>query len=138
VFRMFSTAAAILFEYQLFGGIDFIQAAPVVAVLIPAIFMIFIGNLCGRSLIALDMQKKSMFLYFFGAILNIVTNLIFIPKYGFIAAAWTTVATEAFVTIGMCFLLYKNNVFKINFMPILKRIILTIILSVFFLIEFNL
>lgn len=46
-------------------------------------------------------------------IFNIVVNLIFIPKYRYIGAAWVTTATEFLVTFFMLILIYKT----INYLP---------------------
>lgn len=41
--------------------------------------------------------------------INIILNFIFIPQYGGVAAAWTTVASNAFVSIGYIFIMIKNK-----------------------------
>lgn len=86
---------------RLVGGEAFVLSGGVLQILTVAIFMIFFGNLGGNALIALDLQKKGMWIYLSGAVFNIITNIIFIPEYGYIAAAWTTVITEIIVTIAM-------------------------------------
>jgi len=97
----------------LVGGSDFAVSASVLNILTPAIGLIFLGNLFGSSIIALDKQKTGAWIYFLGMIFNIVTNLIFIPKYRYVGAAWTTTATEFLVTLCMSILIYK----AINYLP---------------------
>lgn len=92
----------------LVGGKDFSGSAPVLSVLSFAIGLIFLGNLFGNSIIALDKQKIGAWIYFGGMIFNIVTNLIFIPKYRYVGAAATTLATEFLVTVLMLFLISKT------------------------------
>ncbi len=92
----------------LIGGSDFNASASVLNVLSLAIGLIFLGNLFGNSVIALNKQKSGAWIYFAGMIFNIVTNLIFIPKYRQVGAAWTTTATEFLVTILMIMLIYKT------------------------------
>jgi len=92
----------------LIGGRDFIDSASVLKILSIAVGLIFFGNLFGSSIIALNKQKIGAYIYLSGMIFNIITNLIFIPKYSYFGAAWTTVATELLVTILMFWLIYKN------------------------------
>lgn len=92
----------------LIGGNDFLAAAGPLNVLAIAIGLIFLGNLFGNSIIALDKQKIGAWIYCAGMVFNIVTNLIFIPKYRYIGASWTTTATELLVTILMFVLIYKT------------------------------
>jgi O-antigen/teichoic acid export membrane protein len=111
------------------GGDAFFQSGAVLQVLVVAITMIFFGNLGGHSIIALNLQKKSMWIYIFGAILNIATNLIFIPKYGYIAAAWTTVATEIFVTICMFILISKKETGELSSLRTLKALLSALLMG---------
>jgi len=100
----------------LIGGKDFSLSSPVLKILSFAIGLIFWGNLLGNSIIALNKQKIGAYIYLSGMVFNIVTNLIFIPKYSYFAAAGTTVATELLVTILMFWLVYKS----IKYFPSLK------------------
>jgi O-antigen/teichoic acid export membrane protein len=97
----------------LIGGEQFEASAPVLRLLSFAIGLIFLGNLFGHSIIALNKQKSGAWIYFSGMIFNIITNLIFIPRYSYLGAASTTVATELLVTILMIYLIYKT----INYFP---------------------
>ena len=102
----------------LVGGAGFDESAPVLNVLTLAVGLIFLGNLFGNSIIALNRQKTGAWIYFAGMILNIVTNLIFIPKYRCLGAAWTTAATEFLVTVLMLILICKT----IHYFPKFKII----------------
>ena len=102
----------------LIGGKEFSDSAPALQILSIAIGLIFLGNLLGNSIIALDKQKTGAWIYFAGMIFNIITNLIFIPRYRYLGAASTTVATEFLVTILMLVLIYKT----IHYFPSLKII----------------
>ncbi len=59
----------------------------------------FISALLWHLLIIYGRQKLLIYIYAIGAIFNLITNFIFIPVYGFIAAATTTIASEALVTV---------------------------------------
>ena len=93
---------------NLIGGVEFANSVGVLKILSFSVGIIFLGNLGGNSLIALDLQKKGMWIYFSGAVLNFITNIIFIPKYSYLGAAWTTLATESFVTVIMFIVIFKH------------------------------
>lgn len=118
----------------LIGGKDFSLSASVLQILSFAIGLIFLGNLLGNSIIALNKQKSGAWIYFAGMIFNIVTNLIFIPKYRYLGAAATTLATEFLVTILMMILIYKTTNYspKFNiFKPIFAGIFMAVFLWIF-------
>ena len=87
----------------LIGGAEFLASKETLQILTGAIFMIFFGALLAQSIIAWGRQRKLMAIYGSGLILNLGANLIFIPRYSYIGASWTTVATETLVT-GFLFL----------------------------------
>lgn len=86
---------------QTVGGSDFAHADTVLRILSLGIGLIFLGNLGGNAIIALNLQRSAMWVYGAGAAFNVAANFYAIPHYGYYGAAWTTVATEAIVTIGM-------------------------------------
>lgn len=93
---------------KLIGGGEFAASGPVLKILSLAIFLIFFGNLGGNAIIALNLQKKGMWIYLSGAILNVSANLILIPRYSYFATAWTTVATELLITVWMFAMIKKE------------------------------
>lgn len=97
----------------LIGGNDFILSGGVFKILIIAAGIIFLGVLLSNIIISLKKQKSLTVIYGFGALFNLVANFIFIPKYSYYGAAWTTVATELIVTIMMIFVVYK----ALNYLP---------------------
>lgn len=97
------------------GGAEFLAAGAVLQVLFLAIGVIFFGTLYGNSVIALDLQKKAMWAYIIGFIFNFAANIIFIPQYSYMGAAWTTVFTELFVTIYLVFIIAKLTPFRASF-----------------------
>jgi len=89
---------------HLIGGKEFTVAGAPLQALFVATGLIFFGNILGRAVIALDLQKKAVLAYLFGVVLNVVLNLIFIPSYTYMGAAWTTVVTE-FLVVAFLFCL---------------------------------
>lgn len=76
------------------SGPSFTPAAPLLAILSLALLAMFFGNLFGFTLVARGKQRALMWLYLGLVLFNVLGNLMFIPRYGAVAAAWTTVATE--------------------------------------------
>lgn len=68
----------------------------------------FISALLWHLLIIYNKQKLLIYIYGFGAIFNLVTNMIFIPIYGYIAAAITTVISEFLILALQIFALKLN------------------------------
>ena len=55
----------------------------------------------GNTLTAADMQKARLRLTGAAAVLNLLLNVVLIPRYGWVAAAATTLVTEVALTIGL-------------------------------------
>lgn len=109
------------------------DAAAVFQILLAAFFFVALGALLSNALIALEKQKYLMIAYFMGMVLNIIFNLIFIPPYGYFAAAWTTLGTEGLVTIMLLLFLLKDVRAKIYFSGRLRVLVPSIILILFIL-----
>lgn len=122
---------------NIIGGNEFLAAGAPMQPLFLATGIIFFGNILGRAIIALDLQKKAVLAYLSGVLLNILLNLIFIPKYTYMGAAWTTVITEFFVVLFLFYLVRKYagvslgvlNMAKAAFAAALMGIILFMFLS---------
>jgi O-antigen/teichoic acid export membrane protein len=121
---------------HLIGGSAFEHSISVLRILSFAVGMIFLGSLGGNSLVALDLQKKGMWIYISGAILNLGANFIFIPKYSYYGAAWTTVLTELMVTILMFVVINRHIRLKVN-LSIVKKALLAGLLMILVLYPFR-
>lgn len=89
---------------------DFIQSVPVLKILAIAIFFVFIGHLTTQSLIALDKNKTYLVFTSLGAAINVILNLMLIPSYGSLGAAWATSLTECLVLAGTGLAIWKHSV----------------------------
>lgn len=81
----------------LFGGEQFAAAAPALPVLAGAFVSISFGYLVGNMVVVLELQRVFVRNAAIGLVLNVALNVALIPRYGFQAAAWTTLATEVTV-----------------------------------------
>ncbi len=60
-----------------------------------------------------DMTRYGIYITFFGAVITVLVNVIFIPIYGYMASAWAHVASYASM-IGLSFILAERH-YKINY-----------------------
>lgn len=88
-------------------GKDFGASVRVLQILSIAIGIIFISSLPSHTVVVLDQQKKMIFAYLTGAVLSIITNLIFIPLYSYTGAAVTTIFVELLVLV-LSFIVIKR------------------------------
>ncbi|MCH7492082.1 flippase [Patescibacteria group bacterium] len=79
---------------------DFVDSAAILRILIFATATIFIGNLFGNTVVAINKQKTMMWLYLIVAIISLIGYLILVPKYSYFGAAGMTVASELMVTMA--------------------------------------
>lgn len=75
-------------------GSEYIMAGDVLAIHIWAAVFVFMGVASAKYLLAENLQKYTFFMRFFGCIINVVMNLILIPKYGIKGAAFSTVFSQ--------------------------------------------
>jgi len=76
---------------EILYGVDYIRAGAVLSIHIWASIFIFMRALLSKWLIAENLFHFSIITHGIGAISNLLLNLIFIPKYGIMGAAYATV-----------------------------------------------
>ena len=72
-----------------------------------------------------------MWAYVAGFIFNIVVNLIFIPKYSYIGASWTTVVTELLVLVCIVSIVRKRIKFEISFSVLFRAVLVAAVVGGF-------
>ncbi len=82
---------------RLIFGSEFIEAAPALPVLGGAFVLICYGYLNGQLALVLGKQKRMLRISLIGLVANLAGNAVAIPAFGFMGAAWITLATEAVV-----------------------------------------
>jgi O-antigen/teichoic acid export membrane protein len=92
----FTIAMAAPIVDLLFGD-EFAAAAPALPILMGAFVLVAYNYLVGYMIIVLELQRRFV-VYAVGALVfNVAANLVLLPPYGFLAAAWITLATELLV-----------------------------------------
>ena len=97
----------------LFGNAYF-QAGSVLAVHIWAGLFVFLGVASGKWFLIEGLQKYSFYRTLIGAFVNVGMNLILIPKFGVIGAAWATVLSQACANVF--FNIFNNKTRFVFFM----------------------
>lgn len=103
---------------ELLFGSEFADAAPALPILMGAFVVICFGYLSGNMVIVLGLQRRYVAYALIGLFFNVCLNLLLLPRYGFLAAAWTTLATELAV-VGLA---WGAVLAELHFRPKLGRI----------------
>jgi O-antigen/teichoic acid export membrane protein len=74
-----------------------VDAAPALPVLMAAYVLTCFGYLFGSMIVVLDLQVRLVAYSALALVFNVVLNLVLIPPFGFLAAAWVTLATQVLV-----------------------------------------
>lgn len=82
---------------RLIFGAEFEPAAKALPVLGAAFILIAFGYLNGNLMLVLGLQNKLMHIGLAALVVNVAGNLILVPIFGFMGAAWMTLITEAVV-----------------------------------------
>jgi O-antigen/teichoic acid export membrane protein len=79
----------------LVGGREYLpDAAIALAILIVYLPLTYVNGLTQYVVIAVERQRILTFAFFAALVFNTAANFIFIPRFGYVAAAWVTVLSE--------------------------------------------
>src|SRR3989338_5707481 len=129
-----AVVCGVLLSYSIvnfIGGTEFLPSGLPLQILFIETGIIFLATLFGNSVVALDLQKKAMWAYVAGFIFNFVANLIFIPKYSYLGASWTTVATELLVFIYIVYIVRTKTKFSISFSVLFRAVLVATVVGGF-------
>lgn len=114
--------------------VEFAPAEAPLRVLALALGIIFLGALFSNMIIALGKQKQLAYIYAVGAVFNLTMNWFWIPRFSYMAAAWTTVLTELLVTVLMALLVRSFVCFtsstKVLIKSLLSGLVMWVVLTV--------
>ncbi|MDD4106702.1 MAG: flippase [Candidatus Shapirobacteria bacterium] len=94
---------------EVLAGSEFVASIKILRILLVAMVFAYLGHLVGFTLIAKGKQKLILFIGIISLIVNIGGNLLFIPRFGIVGAAWVTVVTEAVAGLLMVGFLKVNS-----------------------------
>jgi O-antigen/teichoic acid export membrane protein len=111
-------------------GTAFLPAVPAVWLLVMAVSVLFIYT-PANSLIVSHLTKTATKITGFTLLFNIVANLIFIPTFGFVAAAVITLLCELFQMVNYTFFIKKDVVRFAFFRNFVKPIVAAAAMAAF-------
>ena len=114
------------FDIPFFGLIAFDGTGATFRILLVATALMFWGQLNGHLMIAGNMQKKLLHLYFVILPANVLLNIILIPRYSYIGAAATTLTTEVIAIMYTSWVVGRN----LNQLPRCKRLMQAVAASI--------
>ncbi|MEK7105552.1 MAG: flippase [Patescibacteria group bacterium] len=83
----------------LVGGEEFRSAGPILAVLAPALAIVFYAALFGHAVVAVQKQRVMTIGYAVTAVVSVAAYFLLVPRFGTIGAAWVTLLSESLVTL---------------------------------------
>lgn len=93
---------------QLSYGEQYVQSTALLIMLSWMIAFLIPNTVLTQTALALNLEKAYALTATFAAISNIGLNLIFIPEYGVIASAYSSIATELIILIGLFTAIFKK------------------------------
>lgn len=82
-------------------GSAYASAGPVLQVLAWVGAATLLTNVFSPLVIALDRRRAMLLATAFGLLVNVALNIVLIPRYGALAAAWTTLLTEGVMIVAL-------------------------------------
>jgi len=125
-FGIFSLAKHVVY---LIGGSEFNESILTLQILAFSIIGLFIAQYFTSILIVSNLQKKTLVVFSICALVNVIFNLTFIPKYSYLAAAASTTITEILVPIIAFYFVLKGIKFKPKFDAFFKLLFSGILMS---------
>jgi O-antigen/teichoic acid export membrane protein len=115
-------------------GVKFAAAGPSLAVLIWSEVPVFFGVVLVNGLVAKNLQNYLPFSTGIGAVMNVVLNLYFIPRWGAVGSAWATNISYTLAAILLFFLFPRTRAmvwfgFRILAPPCLLALFITALLK---------
>lgn len=86
--------------FKVIFGLKYLEAAPVFSILVFQIIFVMITPVFGNILRSTDKQHLMAWITGTGALINVGLNFLFIPNWGMIGAAYTTLICEMFVFLA--------------------------------------
>ncbi|MEK9181010.1 MAG: flippase [Patescibacteria group bacterium] len=117
---------------NLVGGEIYPDADRVLQILIFATAIIYVGNLLGYTVVALNSQKKMVWGYLLGAVVGLPLYFLLIPAYSYFGAAAATVSVELVVCAFAYFLTSKAAGFYPSFTLLGRALAAAVPMTIFY------
>jgi PST family polysaccharide transporter len=124
----FSLLVTVLSSYIIFilYGPEYSEAASVLSVHIWAGIFVFLGVVNGKYIISENLTKISFYVTGIGTTVNIILNIVLIPRYGIMGAAISTLISYSVATLSVGFFSQSRKLLlvilnSLNIIKILKK-----------------
>ena len=87
------------FAVKVLGGEEFNQSIGVLKILSGGLFLFYLTSPVSWLIVTLGYQRYLPWVYLISFMFNLISNILFIPKYSFFAATWITVISEFIVLV---------------------------------------
>lgn len=87
---------------RIIGGADFSESGAILQILSVAIIGICFGMIGGHTLLALNKQRISLYIFGSNACLSLIGYIICIPRFGIWGAAGVTIFSECYAGLALC------------------------------------
>ncbi|BEI40366.1 flippase [Polynucleobacter sp. HIN9] len=94
---------------NLFYGEEYATASKLLIILSWMILLLIPNIVLTQTALALNLDKYYALTATIAAIVNVVFNLLFIPLYGIVASAYSSIITELVLFMGLSFSIWKNR-----------------------------
>lgn len=109
-------------------GPDYVEGAAAFRLLLLSIGFIFFSGVTHNLLLAADRLKVEMWIIAVAAVLNVGLNLILIPRYGLVGAAFATALAEGLI-LFLTMLSISRLGIRPNFQPIIRPALAALIMG---------
>jgi O-antigen/teichoic acid export membrane protein len=113
----------------LVAGHEFATSEQALQILAIAVFGLYLGAVFGHTAVALNKQKKVLWIYITTAIITLIGYLIFIPQYGMFGAAWMTVFSELYAGTLLFFSVKHYSQEKLQIQTFAKIIFASLVMA---------
>lgn len=101
---------------------DLQEAGPILGILGIAAAAVFFGSLFGHTIVALRKQRPMLMGYAVVAVLSTAGYMMCIPRFGVLAAAWVTLASETLITLIAAVVVLRVSQTRLNLRMALRAI----------------
>ncbi len=114
----------------LITGRQFVAAAPIFCILLPAVGALFIGQLFTGVVIAINRQKLMLRYYLIVTVVALAGYFILIPRWSYWGAAWMTLAVELAIAIMAYSIVIRHANIIFSWRLALKALLAALLMSI--------
>lgn len=116
---------------SLIAGENFARGGLPLQILIISISLLFVSCIFSHIIIAIEKQKKIIWLYIVNTITSLILYFILIPRFSYLGASIVTVYSNIFILIGSFYYVKKLTGFSPNLKATYKALMSAIIMALF-------